>query len=313
MHTNAHTENSTTCANVIRSDRLTSENAPSNDGETSSKAQLDAFLPIHADYQTHHEFLHRSPDTWVSAVGISSLNGGAALDGVSGNLGNAFDQQVLHRARHRADFIVVGAETVRAEGYEFEPITEPEVLALRRSLGQTDTPRFAIPSRSLQLTNPESIVGADDQPTIILTTAPRKPSTPHQAPQITTDEARSWQDNYDHLASLGFEILVLDDVTPPTIINSLRELTPASRNGCHISVEGGPSWYSRFIAASCVDELLLTLAPVITDNETPLISLSESGADPQWSSQWSSQWCRLVSTTISDSHLFLRYFLDSRR
>jgi len=53
----------------------------------------------------------------VRAVAISSLTGSLTLDGVSGGLGNELDRQLLLALRDWADVVLVGAGTVRAEGY----------------------------------------------------------------------------------------------------------------------------------------------------------------------------------------------------
>ena len=48
---------------------------------------------------------------------VASADGAATLDGRSGGLGNANDQHILGLLRQLADVLVVGAGTLRAEGY----------------------------------------------------------------------------------------------------------------------------------------------------------------------------------------------------
>ena len=48
---------------------------------------------------------------------VSSLDGSIAVDGTSGGLGNPNDLEVLLTLRSLADMILVGAGTVRGEGY----------------------------------------------------------------------------------------------------------------------------------------------------------------------------------------------------
>ncbi len=48
---------------------------------------------------------------------VASLDGSVVVNGASGALGNPTDQQVLATLRGLADVIIVGAGTVRAEGY----------------------------------------------------------------------------------------------------------------------------------------------------------------------------------------------------
>jgi riboflavin biosynthesis pyrimidine reductase len=59
---------------------------------------------------------------------IASVDGGTALAGTSGGLGNDTDREVLRAARRMADVILVGAATVRAERYG--PVAEPKQLVV---------------------------------------------------------------------------------------------------------------------------------------------------------------------------------------
>jgi 5-amino-6-(5-phosphoribosylamino)uracil reductase len=54
---------------------------------------------------------------WVGLCMISSLDGTTVVDGRSGALGNPTDARVLGALRRAADAVLVGATTVRAEGY----------------------------------------------------------------------------------------------------------------------------------------------------------------------------------------------------
>ena len=69
-----------------------------------------------------HELLAAAPQNrhssrpWVSFNFIASVDGAATLDGLSGQLGNAWDQRVFSLLRQSADVILVGAQTIRAEG-----------------------------------------------------------------------------------------------------------------------------------------------------------------------------------------------------
>ncbi|GAB2837422.1 pyrimidine reductase family protein [Actinocorallia aurea] len=54
---------------------------------------------------------------WLRANMIASADGAATREGLSGGLGNETDRLLFQALRGFADAIVVGAETVRAEGY----------------------------------------------------------------------------------------------------------------------------------------------------------------------------------------------------
>lgn len=54
---------------------------------------------------------------WVGLCMVTSIDGSTAVDGRSGGLSNDHDREVLSTLRRLADVIVVGAGTVRDEGY----------------------------------------------------------------------------------------------------------------------------------------------------------------------------------------------------
>lgn len=60
---------------------------------------------------------HPDGRLWIGLCMVSSLDGSVVINGSSGALGNRTDQRVLGTLRRLADVIIVGAGTVRAEGY----------------------------------------------------------------------------------------------------------------------------------------------------------------------------------------------------
>ena len=71
---------------------------------------------------------------WVIVSMIASIDGATAVDGVSGALGHPTDKAVLGLARAAADVILVGAATVRAEGYG-PPRPPTQLVVVSRGLG----------------------------------------------------------------------------------------------------------------------------------------------------------------------------------
>jgi riboflavin biosynthesis pyrimidine reductase len=55
---------------------------------------------------------------WVILSMVHSIDGSTSLSGVSGPLGSDADQAIFSTLRSRADVLLVGAGTVRAEGYQ---------------------------------------------------------------------------------------------------------------------------------------------------------------------------------------------------
>ena len=81
---------------------------------------------------------------------VGSLDGAARHEGKSAALSSAADMRIFGVLRALADVVVVGAETVRQEGYR--PAKAREVFAERRAAdGQPPAPAIAVVSRRLDL------------------------------------------------------------------------------------------------------------------------------------------------------------------
>src|SRR6478609_1823042 len=81
---------------------------------------------------------------------VESADGAATLDGRSGALGGATDRTLMQVLRTMADVIVVGAGTVRAEGYGGVTVSA-EHSAWRTHRGLPAQPALAVVSRHLDL------------------------------------------------------------------------------------------------------------------------------------------------------------------
>lgn len=152
---------------------------------------------------------------WVRANFITTLDGRATgPGGLSGGLneGSEADRPVFEMLRAWADVVVVGAGTVRAEGYE--PLEGTPMIVVTRS-GQ-------VPERLRELREGES------------------------------------------------EVVVLSgegqDVRPADVL----EL--ATGRGWHrVLVEGGPHLLGDWLQAQLLDELCLTVRPVLQGGDGPLL------------------------------------------
>lgn len=74
---------------------------------------------------------------WIGLCMVTSLDGSVAVDGSSGGLGNPNDVEVLRTLRSIADMIVVGAGTVRDEGYG-RPRKEGQRIGVVTNSGELD-------------------------------------------------------------------------------------------------------------------------------------------------------------------------------
>lgn len=175
------------------------------------------------------------PD-WVRGNMVMSLDGRVTVDGRVGPLTGDADQRVLVALRQLADVVLVGAGTVRAEGYG--PLADPAWADARDALGLAAEPRLAIVSNSAHLA-PDAPVFADGhRPLLVVPGA------------TAVDEAI--RDRCDVLRA-GDHAVDLD-----AALTALRE-----RGLGRILTEGGPTLLGDLIAADLLDELCLTIAPLL--------------------------------------------------
>ena len=87
---------------------------------------------------------------WVMAHMVGGLDGSAAIGGRVGDLSTAPDAELFRLMRALADVVLVGAETVRAEGYGVVRLPAERATA-RVAAGRPATPPLAVVSRSLKL------------------------------------------------------------------------------------------------------------------------------------------------------------------
>jgi riboflavin biosynthesis pyrimidine reductase len=189
------------------------------------------------------------PRGWVRANMVSTLDGSASGgDGRSGSVSSPVDKAVFGVLRGLADAVLVGAGTVRAEGYH-APTARTAFADRRRSLAQHPAPSLAIVTRTGDVPTDTGLFGGDS-PTYLVTTA-------------NADLAR--------LRSLaGREHVIVagdDDLDVPDAVHVL-----ASRGLGRILLEGGPHLLGSAMAAGCVDELCLTWSPLLVAGTGPRIT-----------------------------------------
>ena len=171
---------------------------------------------------------------------IASIDGAATHQGLSGGLNGPADKQVFDLLRRLADVIIVGAGTVRAEGYGGMRLAEQDV-AWRREHGLSDHPVFAIVSGRLDL----------DPASPVFTEAPVRPLVlTHSGSPTAQRTGLSWV----------AEVLVCgeQEVDPVALRLALE-----SRGLPQMLTEGGPHLLGTLAGAQVLDEICLTLSPLI--------------------------------------------------
>ncbi len=172
---------------------------------------------------------------WVLVNMVASIDGATTVEGRSRGLGDDDDLAMFKALRAVPDVILVGAGTARADNYG--PIRlDDERVARRREVGKHDLPRLAIMSGHLNLDPAARLFSNPDMLPIILTGAGADP------------------ERLQALEPLA-EVVVLEDLNVQAVLDHFK-------SGI-ILCEGGPGLNSQLAAAGVIDELNLTIAPLI--------------------------------------------------
>jgi len=162
---------------------------------------------------------------WVRLNLVTSVSGSAAgSDGTSETLTSTADRRILGVIRELSDVVLVGAASVRAEGYQ---LPRRSTLAVVTSSGNLSGHQLTI----------------DDPARIVVV-----------CPASAVDRVR---------ATLGeATVLIVDAVAgripPADIIDAL-----ATAGYSSIVCEGGPDLAAQLVAARLVDEVCMTTSPVL--------------------------------------------------
>ena len=192
----------------------------------------------------------------VRANFISSIDGSASAAGLSGGLGAPADKRVFDLLRRLSDVVLVGAGTVRAEGYGAMRL-DADAAAWRVANGLAAHPTIAIVSGSLQL----------DAASSIFTEAPVRPLI-LTVDTVTSDGDGRRRSRLSELSAVA-DVIVCGDTTVDAsrLVGAL-----AARGLVQVHSEGGPRLLGALIEADLLDELCLTTSPVLEGGEGPRIS-----------------------------------------
>lgn len=197
---------------------------------------------------------------WLRANMVSTLDGAAQHDGRSQPISNATDMRIFGTLRALADVVVVGAETVRSEGYRPARV-RAEFAAAREAAGQGPAPAIAVVSASLDLDYDLPLYTSPAVPTLILTGAAAAP------------------DRVAAAEKAGARVVIAGDgvgVDPVRAVQALAEL-----GHTRLLTEGGPRLLGQFVAAGVLDELCVTISPMLTAGDAQRIAGGPSVAVPK--------------------------------
>lgn len=228
-----------------------------------------------SDDELRSLYAYPADRAWVRANMVTSLDGAATVNGRSQGLSRPADTAVFGLLRGLCDVVLVGAGTARTEGYRGLR-AKPEYAGLRAALGQQPAPVLALVSGRLALDPTSELFTAGSQRTIVITCAAADPP------------AR------ERLAAVADVVIAGEDkVNLPAAVAALTD-----RGLSRVLCEGGPTLLAEVIAAGLLDELCLTVSPVLVGADASRIT-SGPGAGPRP--------LRLASALCEQDVLLLRY------
>jgi riboflavin biosynthesis pyrimidine reductase len=202
--------------------------------------------------------LYAYPDGhWLRANMVATADGAASLNGLTQGLSSDTDRRVFALLRTLCDVILVGASTVREEKYQ--PARPRELWSHLRE-GRPPTPPIAVVSRRLDL----------DPDSPLITAAPAHART------IVITAARAPADRCAELARHA-DVIVAGDETVD-MAAAVSALT--TRGHRRMLAEGGPRLLAQLAEAGLLDELCLTIGPLMAGPGAPRIVAGTSGTGP---------------------------------
>jgi len=206
---------------------------------------------------------------------IASIDGRAAVHGRSVALGCPADRALLRALRAEADAILVGSATLVAERYA--NLLDPAQRRDRDRCGRPEHPLLATVSRRLDIDR--GAVPAFGEPgvaSVIFTELPG--------------------------ATDGSDPIAVHRMAPGALtLTSVLERLASSHGVRSVTCEGGPTLLGRLVAEDCLDDLLLTISPLLAGSSdgAPTIMGSSALAAPAG--------LALADVHRAGDHLFLHY------
>ncbi|MEU7211989.1 MULTISPECIES: dihydrofolate reductase family protein [unclassified Streptomyces] len=213
---------------------------------------------------------------WLAVNFVASADGAVEVGGLARPLSTPPDRKVLQLGSDLADVLLIGATTAMVEGFRgVHP--DRHTLTRRRRHGLADTAPTAVVTTGRTLPPDAPVITRARVPTIVLTCA--------SAPAPTR---RAWQD-------AGAEVVVAGE----DAVDLAAAVAALTRRGLRrIDCEGGPHLFGALAAAGQVDELRLTVSPLLTAGPAGRIATGPPGRPTD---------LRLASAIAEEDTLLLRY------
>jgi 2,5-diamino-6-(ribosylamino)-4(3H)-pyrimidinone 5'-phosphate reductase len=222
---------------------------------------------------------------------VCFLNAAVSLDGKIASarrelptFPSGYDRRMMDRIRARADAILVGAGTLRAADFPLR-IRSPRLRRQRRAAGKSDQPLNILLSTSLRLPLSGRFF-CDPSVARLVVTGSAAP-----ARRIAAVRKRA-------------EVIRLPGrrVSPRRLLRTLRR-----RGIRQLLLEGGGRTNFEFFREGCIDEVFLTLCPVVIGGRSSPTPVDGDGFHPDHFPGF-----RLLQVRRRGGELYLHYLLDSR-
>jgi riboflavin-specific deaminase-like protein len=216
--------------------------------------------------------LRRDPSRpYVLINMVSSLDGRATREGKAARIGSQTDRQLMRTLRSKADAVMIGANTLRAEklslGLDEPAGPQPTAIIL------TNTGNVPLESH---------LIRNEGQEVLVL--------VPEGCPEDAVRRLRRQGDVQRSPTTPGGAI----------DLEEALKVLKAERGVDLLLVEGGPTLNHSLISEQLADELFLTLAPKLLGGE----GLTILSGDPLPEGTWCPD---LLSLHVAGGELFLRY------
>ncbi|WP_107059338.1 dihydrofolate reductase family protein [Streptomyces sp. NRRL F-5126] len=190
--------------------------------------------------------------TWLAVNFVSSADGAVELGGQARPLSTPPDREVLQLGSDLADVLLIGATTAMVEGFHgVHP--DRRTRERRRRHGLADVPPTAVVTTGHGLPADAPVITGAQVPTLVLTC--------EAAP---VDVRRAW-------TAAGAEVIVAGE---GSVDLTAAVAALAGRGLRRIDCEGGPHLFGALTEAGLVDELRLTLSPVLAAGPAGRIAAS---------------------------------------
>jgi riboflavin-specific deaminase-like protein len=187
---------------------------------------------------------------------VATLDGRIALGGGSTGLGGEGDRAMFHALRTVVDAVLVGTGTLRAERYG-RLVRAPERRAARGRLGLAEDPLAVVLTRSGDVPWDAPLFDAPEQRVAVVTRRGAAAVPAHVRAPV--------------------ELVELEDPGPAAALRALH----ASHGVRAVLCEGGPTLNRALLADDVLDELFLTLSPLLAGGEGDVLRVLAGAELPE--------------------------------